>query len=1160
MLQLQRASAGSGKTYALAKKFIWCLITTSVEGEEPRLRSHSEIIDALPRILAITFTNKATNEMKQRIVDKLAALAAYRGEGRHPDYLDEFISQLGCPAGELSRTCAGALSALLNDYSDFKVSTIDSFFQTVLRTFAYETDISDSYQIELDNDYLAAAAIDLLFDDINHRRNLRAEYWLSHIMTRDRENGRAWNAFRRDNSRTSTYGQVLAAVMKLDNEDYKMVREALGQYLERRHDLPDIYDGFNRRISSRIRSLHADAADAARALQAQFAAAGVDIHTQGRAYMASQLIKVITADPMTAPSAKFIDWSDGKPAVKVIKKATKKTPAIYACDTTTALALTDAAVETYAVIEKWLGYLSSPEVVHWRAYDRLMPFLGLLLEAQEYIRQLLEAGNMLQLGETNSILRRIIGDDDTPFVYERLGTRLDHYLIDEFQDTSRLQWGNLRPLLHESESRGNYNLMIGDAKQSTYRFRNADPTLITDVVPRDFPLRVPDGDLRQENTNWRSRRTVVEFNNLFFKALSALLPHDGSDVGHLPELYSNTVQYPHHRDRSGYIEINFISDNSDSSDNSDNSDPSDNPSPLRYPYLGPLLSSLHSRGYRWRDMAVLVATNNDGTAAIDSLVAYNATLAEGETPVEFISEESLRVSSAKSVRTVISALQALDNNRDPKKIFNFYTMQHPEMDSAQILARWFPGGRMIPGAPSPLTEMLEGMQTVALPALVEEIIQTFVSHELRRSEAMFLAAFEDLVMAFCEGHAADVSSFLEWWRVKGEKTPVSSPEGADAVQVMTVHKSKGLEFRCVILPDANQALRSSGRRGEWRWVRPSPQLDPQHTLPDFLPVITDSSLEGTDHENELREFHDLYTMDKVNQYYVAFTRAVDELYVFTSLDKGKGDSRRQTRELGKEYKLGQCLREVFVPDDGTLCLPDDDGADADMLLPPGLVRVERDGDRILRVAVGAPCADVAPEGNGDAQGAETFDIDEYSVSRVRFDIKYRSAGRLPAEKEGDGEEEDPEELDRDPRSEGNLMHSVLENVAVASDLPRAVRILETKGLLTRRAAMETEAFLREAISGAEVRGWFNGEWRVLNERDILIHGQRNLRPDRVMVSADGKRAVVVDYKFGKRPEGNVHRRQVRGYVDAVLAGGLAAEAQGYVWYVREGVVERVADS
>ena len=253
MLQLQRASAGSGKTYALAKKFIWCLITTSVEGEEPRLRSHSEIIDALPRILAITFTNKATNEMKQRIVDKLAALAAYRGEGRHPDYLDEFISQLGCPAGELSRTCAGALSALLNDYSDFKVSTIDSFFQTVLRTFAYETDISDSYQIELDNDYLAAAAIDLLFDDINHRRNLRAEYWLSHIMTRDRENGRAWNAFRRDNSRTSTYGQVLAAVMKLDNEDYKMVREALGQYLERRHDLPDIYDGFNRRISSRGR-------------------------------------------------------------------------------------------------------------------------------------------------------------------------------------------------------------------------------------------------------------------------------------------------------------------------------------------------------------------------------------------------------------------------------------------------------------------------------------------------------------------------------------------------------------------------------------------------------------------------------------------------------------------------------------------------------------------------------------------------------------------------------------------------------------------------------------------------------------------------------------------------------------------------------------------
>ena len=1155
MLTIYQASAGSGKTFNLAYEYIKLLLGRKTEQGRYLLRNQGRFHHRA--ILAITFTNKATDEMKRRIVRELALLShAPLTDGEQSKYEPMLLDEFGCTPDDLAEASRKALVELLNDFTFFNVSTIDAFFQTVLRTFAREAELSGNFEVELSDTYAISTAVDTLLASVRGTapatdagESLKPlspsephdgspaviQGWIVRFMLSEMRAGRAFNLFNRT---SRIHEAIIGFITRLSNETLKRRYDEMADYLAD----PGRVVRLDEALAARLDALDSRRRDTCRTLVTALAARGL-LDKYLKAHVLNPLRKYADGsrpDKLSATLRKAID----DPAGQSYLKGATPDPALHAllCDAL-------AAVADAAAMEPTL-----------RATRANLFALGILGSVFSIMSRFRADNNLILLSDTNGLLSDIISTDETPFIYERLGMQLRHFLIDEFQDTSRLQWGNLRPLLHESESRGNYNLMIGDAKQSIYRFRNADPTLITDVVPRDFPLRVPDGDLRQENTNWRSRRTVVEFNNLFFKALSALLPHDGSDVGHLPELYSNTVQYPHHRDRSGYIEINFISDNSDSSDNSDNSDPSDNPSPLRYPYLGPLLSSLHSRGYRWRDMAVLVATNNDGTAAIDSLVAYNATLAEGETPVEFISEESLRVSSAKSVRTVISALQALDNNRDPKKIFNFYTMQHPEMDSAQILARWFPGGRMIPGAPSPLTEMLEGMQTVALPALVEEIIQTFVSHELRRSEAMFLAAFEDLVMAFCEGHAADVSSFLEWWRVKGEKTPVSSPEGADAVQVMTVHKSKGLEFRCVILPDANQALRSSGRRGEWRWVRPSPQLDPQHTLPDFLPVITDSSLEGTDHENELREFHDLYTMDKVNQYYVAFTRAVDELYVFTSLDKGKGDSRRQTRELGKEYKLGQCLREVFVPDDGTLCLPDDDGADADMLLPPGLVRVERDGDRILRVAVGAPCADVAPEGNGDAQGAETFDIDEYSVSRVRFDIKYRSAGRLPAEKEGDGEEEDPEELDRDPRSEGNLMHSVLENVAVASDLPRAVRILETKGLLTRRAAMETEAFLREAISGAEVRGWFNGEWRVLNERDILIHGQRNLRPDRVMVSADGKRAVVVDYKFGKRPEGNVHRRQVRGYVDAVLAGGLAAEAQGYVWYVREGVVERVADS
>ncbi len=1151
MLQLQRASAGSGKTYALAKKYIWCLITISEEGCPARFRTKAEIIDGLPRILAITFTNKATNEMKQRIVDKLAALARFTGEGKHPDYLDEFTDELGCDPARLAEACASALSVLLNDYSDFKVSTIDSFFQTVLRTFAYETDLNDTYQIELDNDYLAASALDVLFDDINHRRNPRAEYWLSLIMERDVKKGGAWNVFRRSTSSNSTYRQLLDAIKKLDNEDFKVVRESLHDYLGRREDLPGLYRGFSRRINGELRRLHSEAVAKARSLESLFAARGLNLKTDGRANLASQLGRIMASSHDVTPNAKFIDWSDGKPAVKILKKATKKSPEIYPCDAATAGELTLAATDAYAALGEWLGYLDSPAVRHWRAYDRLFPYLGLILEVQEYIRVLLETGNLLQLGETNSILRRIIGEDDTPFVYERLGTRLNHYLIDEFQDTSRLQWHNLRPLLCESESRDNYNLVIGDAKQSIYRFRNADPSLITDVVPRDFPNRVPEGDMRRENTNWRSRRTIVEFNNLFFRRLSSLVPNDGSGAADLTRLYSNTVQYPRHREREGYVEIRFLN-----GDTPVPTDGNDDGNAEGYPHLPPLLSRLRRRGYRWRDMAVLVSTHVQGSAAIDSIVAYNASLPEGEEPIEFISEESLKVSSARSVRMVVSALEALDNARDPKRLFNFYALQHPDLDSADILRRYFPKNGRPPEGDSPLDEMVAGMQTVSLPALTDEIIRTFVPAAMRDSEAMFLAAFQDLVLGFCEGHAADVSSFLEWWRVKGEKTPVSSPEGTDAVQIMTIHKSKGLEFRCVVLPEANQPLRASDRNPEWRWVNPSAVLDPDRQLPPFLPVLTDKSIADTDHEGELRTYHDLYTMDKVNQYYVAFTRAVDELYIFTALPKQR---KNEESETGRNYNLGGCLKHILWPAEReaaerveTLDLPEEqeeNPEEAELLLPRGMIKAGYGANGELScITVGSPCEVV---GFGE-EDEKRFMLDEYAVGRVGFEIKYRSSGLLSAEKGSDDEEEDPEyELDLDPRSEGNLMHSVLENVRTAADLSFAVLKMQTKGLFTRQRGNEIREYLERALERETVRDWFSPGWRVLNERDILQQGKRNRRPDRILMSEDGSRVVIIDYKFGAVPKGNVHRRQVAGYVGALRAAlgatGLRPALSAWLW-------------
>ena len=225
MLHLQRASAGSGKTYTLARTFITDYLVATADDGSHRLRFKEELADALPRILAVTFTNKATNEMKQRIVERLAELS-------HPTaktpYLAELRELTGSSTALIAKMAGEALAVLLNNYSDFKVSTIDSFFQTILRTFAYETDLNDTYQIELDSDYVAEASLKALLDDIDARRNPRGESWASHIMRKaQRNDNKGWNVFQDSTAATSVYRRIIGSIKRLESEDFKQIREDL---------------------------------------------------------------------------------------------------------------------------------------------------------------------------------------------------------------------------------------------------------------------------------------------------------------------------------------------------------------------------------------------------------------------------------------------------------------------------------------------------------------------------------------------------------------------------------------------------------------------------------------------------------------------------------------------------------------------------------------------------------------------------------------------------------------------------------------------------------------------------------------------------------------------------------------------------------------------
>ncbi|MDE6632186.1 MAG: UvrD-helicase domain-containing protein [Muribaculaceae bacterium] len=564
MLQLQRASAGSGKTYTLAKKFIEYYISYSTESGERRLRPIRSLRDSLQHILAITFTNKATNEMKLRIVEKLNALACWTSDipCSKVDYLEDFTKQFKCSPQELASHCKYALKVLLTDYGDFKVSTIDSFFQTVLRTFAYEADLDDTYQLELDSNYVTQMGLDTTLDEIDtEEKTTQGASWIESMMEAKAASGKGWNIFQKNQSKYSVYGEILNASRNLAKEDFKEIRESLDKYFK---EHPDFYSTFNRLCEfydQPVRDAFSKMREAARAVRDAFSNAGLDMNATAGFRLASRVKNMAESwnwDTPTDKNATFKipQFTRKGTSTRVFDPDPKKNNPYLG--TPVEDQIEALAIKMYEYFDAWRTEASSPKIRRWRIYRSTLPYVGLLQSVRTNSRLFLTDSNTVELGETNSILNRIIGDDDTPFVYERLGSRLEHFLIDEFQDTSTLQWRNMRPLIRESEAKGHDNLIIGDPKQSIYRFRNADPSLITSKVQEEFAATCREcGNTPKENTNWRSSLRIVKFNNLFFRFFSKELKEQ------MEKLYANTVQPASHTENKGFVKIQLFENETD---------------------------------------------------------------------------------------------------------------------------------------------------------------------------------------------------------------------------------------------------------------------------------------------------------------------------------------------------------------------------------------------------------------------------------------------------------------------------------------------------------------------------------------------------------------------------------------------------------------------
>lgn len=1169
MLELYRASAGSGKTYTLAKKYIWYFLTIQPEGGKARLRTEAELADSARHILAVTFTNKATNEMQLRIVGALHDLATIRkkrikgAEGKIievlPDYMKDFSEELGVKPEEIARISGLGLSILLENYSDFNVSTIDSFFQTVLRTFAYESDLNDSYQVELDTEFLSQLGVDATLEEIDsNEKDSNTRFWVRTLM--DRTEGRSWNIFTKSlgagknfNSE-NPYKEFIDSVKKMENEEYKFIRDELEEYFdEHGDDMVTLFESLRKKYDEpakkAFREMRKKVKDVLEALPKDIAEASPRSDLGKFALYYRRLlgldgnVKLKWNTPRSWD--KFPEFNSALFEKKTWKKWEDENPA-EAGETERTL------YEVEAAVDAWTFLTSSDEFRHWMLYAAQLPYYALFSIVSRKRQDYLDENNAVELGETSMILRNVIGDNDTPFIYERLGTRLNHFLIDEFQDTSKMQWHNLSPLLRESMSRGNGNLIIGDAKQSIYRFRNADPSLITTEVPSAFGDRVEErGDRPSENTNYRSDLRIVQFNNSFFKYLANELDkarevgNDGNRMS-FGKLYENVMQLPNKTAPSGYVNIFCATDRNQTSGAE---------------AVPGLIRRLLARGYRQREIAVLVATNAQGEDVIEEIAASNVKPENSEAQIRFVSEQSLKVASSKAVKIITGVLANMARGANPEirsgeerrhkgvgnwhelaSDFKYFALNHPGLDNAHMLEAYIESGADF----NALSELLKELQSFAIPGIVEAVAAAFLTDELRESDAVYIAAFQDLVLEYCERHPTDIGSFMKWWERRSRTASIASPEDSDAVQVITVHKAKGLQYECVILPYANWNFAdTSDTRAEWRWVEPAVISHPDIPLPPYIPVETTSALAGTSHEQLLEKYYDQVRMDNLNAAYVAFTRAKKEMYIFadTYSTKKENSIGRYLNDFLTELAKGSLPAEVASAEPGILSLPAQDVT---------IKEIEP-----FRATVGKPSEEVGKDRKDDK---ELIPISSYdSVKNPSF-LSYRAEEGSSIVEAGSKENpEDPEEaeeqkdLQLDIRDEGTLKHAVLEYVTLASDLPRAIRHLQLTGVLPEALAGKIEVDLAEALSRPEVTRWFDGTARVLNERSVLKQGSITRRPDRLLIYPDGKVAVI-DYKFGQLRTDRRHKRQIERYVRLLKETGQYREVEGYLWYVNERVI------
>ncbi|MEM9329126.1 MAG: 3'-5' exonuclease, partial [Bacteroidota bacterium] len=502
-------------------------------------------------------------------------------------------------------------------------------------------------------------------------------------------------------------------------------------------------------------------------------------------------------------------------------------------------------------------------------------------EINDKLQQYREDNDVMLIADLPDFLRLIIDESDTPYIYEKVGSFFDHYLIDEFQDTSSFQWNNFKPLMKDAADAGQRNLVVGDAKQSIYRWRGGDWRLlesgISEVVGHDRTEQM------QLDTNWRSSEVIVRFNNWFFSNMREAVSRyftegqkaspDGIDA--VMSLYESVAQKPAREDQAGLVSFEFL-------------DTEEEYTSAALARTIEIVEQLQGKGYQLRDMAILTRTQYQGKVIADGFIAHKRSQeAKEDCKYDVVSSEALYLYSSHVVKMLISLLTWLNHEKNSIALsewlyeYRRFVKREAVTDGAVFadIDRWRQW------VPSSFLRQKDYLKTVPLYELVESLIRTFELNTIK-SELTYLQGFQDAILDFSKTQRGDIPVFLSWWENVRKQRAIQIADENDAVKVMTIHKAKGLEFPVVIVPFLNWKLdHEVGLQDEILWLEAGDHA-PLKRLP-VVPLKYSSKLRDTYWSEAYLQEHLSAFIDSINLLYVAFTRPTTALYVMGEVPKGK---------------------------------------------------------------------------------------------------------------------------------------------------------------------------------------------------------------------------------------------------------------------------------